>query len=208
MVSAHQSIGCGAINLFGTDEQKKRWLPGLASGERIGTIAFAEPGYEALVRRLKGFDRLLEKFPGLRARLAGATASGRDRGAGPLAQRARVVVEGRVALVGDAAGYLDAITGEGLSLAFHQATSLAQAISSGDLDSYAKQWRRSSALPFALIRALLVAERRPWLRRRLIRTLAEEPGLFARLLAIHARERPLRALGVDNTCRLVWGLLR
>lgn len=155
-----------------------------------------------------GFDQLPEKFPRLEARLAGAAVTTRDRGSGPLAQRARAVCRGRVALVGDAAGYLDAITGEGLSLAFHQATALATAIRSGDLGSYAKEWRRSSSLPFTLIRGLLVAERLTWLRRRLIRTLAEEPGLFARLLAIHTRERPLRALGVDNTSRLVWGLLR
>jgi flavin-dependent dehydrogenase len=155
-----------------------------------------------------GFDRHLERFPQLRARLAGATPTTRDRGAGPLAQRARVVCRGRVALVGDAAGYLDAITGEGLSLAFHQATALAAAIRREDLGAYARQWRRLSAMPFAFIRALLVAERRPWLRRRLMRTLADEPELFARFLAIHARERPLRSLGAANTGRLLWGLLR
>ena len=42
LVSAHQSIGCKAVMLFGNDEQKKRWLPRLASGEVIGTFAFAE----------------------------------------------------------------------------------------------------------------------------------------------------------------------
>lgn len=171
------------------------------SGREVG-VALLWSGEKA------GFDRYLQKVPQLEARLAGAAVTTRDRGSGPLAQRARRVCRGRVALVGDAAGYLDAITGEGLSLAFHQATALATAIRRGELGSYAGQWRRSSALPFALIRGLLVAERRPWLRRRLIRTLAEEPALFARLLAIHTRERPLRTLGVDNTGRLVWGLLR
>jgi hypothetical protein len=63
-------------------------------------------------------------------------------------------------------------------------------------------------VPFAFIRVLLFAERRPWLRRRLIRTLADEPALFARLVAIHARERPLWELGAQNAGRLVWGLLR
>ena len=89
-----------------------------------------------------------------------------------------------------------------------QAAILATAIARGDLASYARQWRRLSALPFAFIRVLLIAERRPWLRRRLIRTLAEEPALFSRLLAVHTRARPLRALGLHNTARLAWGLLR
>lgn len=31
-----------AIELYGTDEQKARWLPGLASGETVGAIAFAD----------------------------------------------------------------------------------------------------------------------------------------------------------------------
>lgn len=171
------------------------------SGQEVG-VALLWSGEKA------GFDRHLENFPKLREQLAAATPTTRDRGAGPLAQGARVVCRGRVALVGDAAGYLDAITGEGLSLAFHQATALAAAIRCEDLGAYARQWRRLSAVPFAFIRALLVAERRPWLRRRLIRTLADEPELFARLLAIHARERPLRELGAVNAGRLLRGLLR
>ena len=41
---AHQSIGCKAITLFGTDDQKRRWLPGCASGEIIAAFCLTEPG--------------------------------------------------------------------------------------------------------------------------------------------------------------------
>jgi acyl-CoA dehydrogenase family protein 9 len=41
---AHQSIGCKAITLFGTDEQKQRWLPGCASGDIIAAFCLTEPG--------------------------------------------------------------------------------------------------------------------------------------------------------------------
>jgi len=41
---AHQSIGCKGITLFGTDEQKKRWLPQCASGERIAAFCLTEAG--------------------------------------------------------------------------------------------------------------------------------------------------------------------
>ena len=51
------------------------------------------------------------------------------RGAGPLRQRARRRVAGRVLLVGDAAGYVDALTGEGLALAFAQAEAAVAALS-------------------------------------------------------------------------------
>lgn len=41
---AHQSIGCKGIMLFGTEEQKRRWLPACASGERIAAFCLTEPG--------------------------------------------------------------------------------------------------------------------------------------------------------------------
>jgi acyl-CoA dehydrogenase family protein 9 len=43
VVGAHQSIGCKALMLFGTDEQKKRWLPRLSTGELIAAFALTEP---------------------------------------------------------------------------------------------------------------------------------------------------------------------
>jgi acyl-CoA dehydrogenase family member 9 len=43
LVGGHQSIGLKALLLFGTEEQKMRWLPLLASGERIAAFALTEP---------------------------------------------------------------------------------------------------------------------------------------------------------------------
>jgi alkylation response protein AidB-like acyl-CoA dehydrogenase len=42
-VNAHHSIGIRALLLFGTDEQKKRWLPDLVSGRKLGAFALTEP---------------------------------------------------------------------------------------------------------------------------------------------------------------------
>jgi alkylation response protein AidB-like acyl-CoA dehydrogenase len=42
VVSAHQSIGCKAVMLFGTDEQKKRWLPHLAK-DWLSAFCLSEP---------------------------------------------------------------------------------------------------------------------------------------------------------------------
>jgi acyl-CoA dehydrogenase family protein 9 len=41
---AHQSIGIKGIILFGTEEQRQRWLPRCASGELVGAFCLTEPG--------------------------------------------------------------------------------------------------------------------------------------------------------------------
>lgn len=154
-----------------------------------------------------GFDGLMEGFPLLRDRLAGAPESSRDRGTGPLHQRVSAVWRDNLALVGDASGYLDAITGEGMAMAFHQSAALVEAIEKGDLAAYAKAHRRIGRLPDTMTALVLGLERRPRLRRRAIRALAAEPALFSRLLGIHGRTLPPRRLGLDGALRLAWRLV-
>ncbi len=148
------------------------------------------------------FDEHLTRFPVLCERLAGAPPASRDRGAGPLHQRARGAARGRVALVGDAAGYLDALTGEGIALGMREARALAAAVAAGDLTRYRREQRRLARLPELLTRLLLAAERRPRLRRRLIAALGQDPALFARLLGIHSGALPPRGLGLPGALRL------
>jgi len=42
-VNAHHSIGIRALLLFGTEEQKRRWLPGLVTGDKLAAFALTEP---------------------------------------------------------------------------------------------------------------------------------------------------------------------
>ncbi len=153
--------------------------------------------------RKAAFDELLGSFPNLSRRLAGSPELSRHRGAGPLMQRVKNVCHGRVLLVGDAAGYVDAITGEGLSLAFHQAEAHAAALAADDPAAYARAHRRIHALPDNLTRLLLRVERHSWLRRRMVRALAHEPAVFSRLLGIHSRNHGLTSLGVGGAARLL-----
>lgn len=44
MVSAHSSLCCWPISEYGTEEQKKKYLTPLASGEKLGGFALTEPG--------------------------------------------------------------------------------------------------------------------------------------------------------------------
>lgn len=128
------------------------------------------------------FDEVLDRIPELAERLADAEVVSRDRGAGPFGQRPATVVRGRLALVGDASGSLDPITGEGLSVAFGEAEAVVRAMVGGSLDGYARAHRRLLRLPRLLTAALVAAERRPPVRRAVIRLLAASPRLFNRLV--------------------------
>jgi flavin-dependent dehydrogenase len=87
--------------------------------------------------------------------------------------------------VGDASGTVDAITGEGLCLAFRQSLALAEALEAGDLSLYQKAHARLSRRPLWMARLMLTMDGRPWLQRRALETLASRPELFGKLLAAH-----------------------
>ncbi|HVS16544.1 MAG TPA: hypothetical protein VMV46_21725, partial [Thermoanaerobaculia bacterium] len=131
------------------------------------------------------FEHLLARFPELAERVAGAAHASRAAGCGPLEQRVRRAVSGNLALVGDAAGYLDAITGEGMAVAFAEAEALAAALAGGRLAGYERTRRRLVRRPETLTRLALVLSRHPTLRRRVLRRFASEPSLFDRVLALH-----------------------
>jgi flavin-dependent dehydrogenase len=155
------------------------------------------------------FEALLDRFSGVRARLASALPTSGPRGAGPFRQGVRRRSAGGVALVGDAAGYLDALTGEGLTLGFHTAAALVDTIAQGrPLVAYERAYRQLTRTYYRTTALLLGVARQPWLRARLVRTLARHPDLFARFLAIACGEERMSALGVGGVLRLLEGLAR
>jgi 2-polyprenyl-6-methoxyphenol hydroxylase-like FAD-dependent oxidoreductase len=154
------------------------------------------------------FDRLLEGFPALRRRLRGSALASRDRGAGPFGTRCRSVTVGELALVGDAAGSLDPISGEGLSIAFSQAFELVAAIEAGDLGRYRLACRRLRRVPFLVTRLLLVVERNRPVRRLLMRALAGSDDLFSSLLALVSGDAGLRLGGRGGLMDMALELVR
>jgi len=137
------------------------------------------------------FDELLSRFPVLERLLAGAPHDSQPRGAGPLARRAAARTADRLVLLGDAAGYVDALTGEGLSIAFGCAMDLAailpDALAAGAgraaLWPYEAAWRRRFLPYWAWTRVMLGLARRPGLRRRVLGMAAARPAPFERLVA-------------------------
>lgn len=150
----------------------------------ITPVAANEVGVALLTRdpRLR-LDAALESFPRLSRRLG--PWAGPDRGALTASRRLRSVVRDRVALIGDASGSVDAITGEGISLSFVQAQALAGALEAGDLSAYAAAHDRMFRRPRLMADLLLLLDRRPVLRGLVIRAFSARPSVFARVLAAH-----------------------
>jgi flavin-dependent dehydrogenase len=150
-------------------------------------------GVAVLTTARRPFDDHLAAFPELRERLAGAGLAGPVRGAGPLRQIASARTAGRVLLVGDAAGYVDALTGEGIALALAQAPAAVRAITSGDLAAYEREWRRLTRRYRWLTHALLGATRNPPARAALLPVAQRLPWLFSATVAMLARPADERA---------------
>ncbi|TPQ21419.1 NAD(P)/FAD-dependent oxidoreductase [Streptomyces sporangiiformans] len=103
----------------------------------------------------------LDRFPDLASRLRGGTPVNLVRGAGPLRQRVRGRVAGRVLLVGDAAGYIDALTGEGIALALASAEVAVRCLRAGRAQDYERAWRRLSRRHRLMTEALVRVSCRP-----------------------------------------------
>jgi flavin-dependent dehydrogenase len=131
------------------------------------------------------FDRALQELPNLRKNLFGAEPSSRERGSVTSTHVLRNVQRTNLALAGDAAGGVDAITGDGLRLAFLQASALADSMAVNDLTQYQQAHRQFARHPVLMGNLLLWLGRNPSIRARVIRALQNNPNLFARLLATH-----------------------
>jgi flavin-dependent dehydrogenase len=129
----------------------------------------------------------LPRFPELAARFGTASHSS-ERGGVTATRTLKSVSRGNVALIGDASGSVDAITGEGLCLLFQQAVALAAAFEAGDLAGYDAEHRRIGRRPAFMGDLMLMLDGRRGLRNVAMAAMAACPTIFARLLAMHVGE--------------------
>jgi flavin-dependent dehydrogenase len=148
----------------------------------------------------------LPQFPEVKRRLEAAGPSNLERGGVTASRRLKSVCRGNVALVGDASGSVDAITGEGLCLLFQQAVALGAALEAGDLSLYQAEHRRIGRRPEWMADLMLLLDRHGGLRSRAIRAFAGRPTLFAGMLAMHVGEQSTTDF-LTNGLALGWRML-
>jgi flavin-dependent dehydrogenase len=134
-----------------------------------------------------GFAEWLTEFPALLGRLAGAAPVSAVRGAGPLRQQVRRRVYGRVLLAGDASGYLDALTGEGIGVGLAQADVLVRCLAARRPADYERAWRRVSGPAWRLTGGLLWSRNQPLLGSRIVPAAEHLPWVFSALVNRAAR---------------------
>jgi flavin-dependent dehydrogenase len=156
-------------------------------------------------RRLR-LDEALADFPELAARIAHAEVASSERGAITASRRLRRVYRGNTVLVGDASGGVDAITGEGLCLAFQQSLLLADFLANNNLARYQSEHRRLLRRPATMSRLMLLMGRHPRLRRRAMQVFESSPRSFARILAMHVGDGCTRDY-IASGISLGWQLL-
>lgn len=166
------------------------------SAEEVCLVLMTRDQHQRVADALPG-------FPLLDARLKNVSAVTSERGAYAVTRKLRKVTHGNIALIGDASGNVDPITGEGLCLAFRQASALAAALSQEDLRQYELAHRDLSRRPRFMADFMLLMDRSHLLQRRTMKAFTARPHLFADLLAMHVgQSSPARFAAA--TAALAW----
>ncbi len=133
--------------------------------------------------------------------------------AGPFPSRAKRAWTGNLVLAGDAAGFYDGVTGEGMSIALVAAENCAQAVhaflTDGDgrrFDAYERRLSELQKPSIMLGRLCLALAARPILGRRALMNLSRHPEVFAKLVAISQGRAKLRSLRPRDAVALISGL--
>jgi len=174
--------------------------PGIVNVSLVVPLAHAKPYSARLETFMEARLRQLRHVPG---RLAGMKAEGPVMAMGPLAYRVGEPRVGGVLLAGDAAGFYDPFTGEGLYTALRSAELLAEvahpALTSGDvsvgaLAPYAQAKRAAFADKARVTQALqlIIAHRR--LANSAARFLQRRPALLGTLMGVIGDFIPPRAI--------------
>lgn len=128
------------------------------------------------------FEEIISRIPLLQRHLNSAEPASKLRGAGPLRQDVRARSKGRVLLVGDAAGYVDALTGEGLRVGFSEGKAAVAAVLANNPRSYESEWRKITRSYRLLAGGLLLASSNQTIRSMIVPAAQTFRPIFSRLV--------------------------
>ncbi|MFZ0277379.1 MAG: NAD(P)/FAD-dependent oxidoreductase [Candidatus Sulfotelmatobacter sp.] len=188
-----------------TDRMEIYW------GKRVQGYATAASNEQVCVAVASRDPRLrleeaLGQLPELNERLRGAETVSAERGSVTANRKLKRVCRRNVALIGDASGTVDAITGEGLGLSFSQAVVLASCFRSGNLSGYQDAHRRLALRPLLMARLMLTLDGHSGFQQRTLRAFRRHPEVFRRLVALHVGSLSPFHIALDGLT-LGWGLL-
>lgn len=160
-----------------------------------GEVLVALLTHQRILRQMAGaldtqFLGYLQHESPLGPLLEGAQPTSQALAMGPLRQDAGRIVGPGVALVGDAAGYLDPLTGGGISHALRSAEWLSGALEAGNPAAYPRIRHSALRAHHALTRSMLYMSAHPAIARGSIGMLGAQPRLFGWLLGVNSGMKP------------------
>jgi menaquinone-9 beta-reductase len=186
------------------------WYVGLAplAGNRLN-VGMALPMDGTKLSADERFEAAIDGIPAVAARLHGVKRVTPIRGASPIGHRVGAAAGRGWMLVGDAAGFIDPFTGEGIFRALRSARAAAQALAVGDDDQAATRYRAARREAFVakdgltwLVQGMLAA---PPVMGYAIRRLSRRPQLAARLGSALGDLRPASdALSPVFLAQVLW----
>ncbi len=204
-----QASGIAGLSDFGELHLGQGVCVGLAPTNALGSacnvtlvVDANRFGRELAGKRIDQFRRRLEQFPQLRERIAALELQSELLASGPFDRPVSDLVAPGAALVGDAAGYYDPFTGQGIFQALIGAQLLAAAATRAlsarqagqPLHAYAVQQRRLAGGARRVQRGIEFVCARPGYAERCIAALARAPRAAARLIAVTADLSPASSL--------------
>ena len=148
----------------------------------VTPVSSESVGVAVLGRSVLNLDSAIARVPELAARLESVPRVSELRGAGPLLQKVSTRSNGRTLLVGDASGYIDALTGEGLRLGFAEAQAAVEAILAGEPERYERDWQKVTRSYRLMTGGLLWASSRRGLRPLIVPAAHALPRVFNRIV--------------------------